>query len=217
MEDEIKQIKNNQSNITFYFMLTIAIIGSTIILFLNIYHLTLVEILTPFLAPFIEILGVIVFFMCSLIVFVYFVVSKSVNRARNGIPFLLNLIIFILVSIVPFTSIVLDIDFRLNKKDREDVVRMVLDGSLKPNSSDNDLLIRLPEEYKKLSKGGGEIWAEGHGQSAQILFFTYRGVMGNMDGFIYTANDSTPDEMLFGGYFIKVKKLDKNWYFVRAA
>lgn len=187
-----------------------------IILFLNIYRLTLVDILTPFFAPFIEILGYIVFFICSLIVFVYFVVSKSFNRARNGIPFLLNLIIFILVLIVPFTSIVLDFDFRFNKEEREDVVRMVLDGSLKPNVSNNELLIRLPEEYKKLSKGGGEFWVEGYGQSAEILFFTYRGVVGNMAGFIYTANDSVPDEMLFGGDFMEVEKLDKNWYSVRA-
>lgn len=216
MEDEIKQIKKDQSNIIFYFMLSIAIIGSMIILFLNIYRLTLVDILTPFFAPFIEILGYIVFFICSLIVFVYFVVSKSFNKAKIGIPFLLNLIIFILVLIVPFTSIVLDFDFLFNKEEREDVVRMVLDGSLKPNVSNNELLIRLPEEYTKLSKGGGEIWVEGYGQSAQILFFTYRGVVGNMAGFIYTANDSAPDEMLFGGDFLEVKKLDKNWYSVRA-
>lgn len=170
IEDEIKRIKNNQSKIIFYFMLSIAIIGSMIILLLNIYRFTLADILTSFIAPFIEILGYIIFLICSLIVFVYFVVSKSFNRARRGIPFLLNLIIFILVLIVPFTSIVLDLDYRFNKEEREDVVRMVLDGTLKPNVSDNEKLIRLPEEYKKLSKGGGEIVVQGYGQSDQILF-----------------------------------------------
>lgn len=216
IEDEIKRIKNNQSKIIFYFMLSIAIIGSMIILLLNIYRFTLADILTSFIAPFIEILGYIIFLICSLIVFVYFVVSKSFNRARRGIPFLLNLFIFILVLIVPFTSIVLDLDYRFNKEEREDVVRMVLDGTLKPNVSDNEILIRLPEEYKKLSKGGGEIVVQVYGQSDQILFFAYRGILGNMAGFIYTANDSAPNEMLFGGDFMEVKKLNKNWYSVRA-
>lgn len=115
MEEEIKQIRNKQSNILFYFMLLIGLIGSITILLQNIYRWTLIDIFTPFIAPFIEMIGYLVFIVCSLIVFVYFVVSKPFQRARNGIPILINIAVLILIFIVPFTSISLNFDYRFNK------------------------------------------------------------------------------------------------------
>lgn len=214
MEEEIKQIRNKQSNSVFFFMLSIGLIGSLTILLQNIYRWTIVDIFTPFIAILIEMIGYLVFIVCSLIVFVYFVISKC-QRARNGIPILINIVVIILIFIIPFTSITVNLDYRFNKSEREEVVKLVLDGSLKPNLSFNAALIHLPDKYEKLSKGGGEIIVEGSGQDTQILFFTYRGVVDNFAGFIYTANGSRPDEMLFGD-FIQVKKFDKNWYWVSA-
>lgn len=168
-----------------------------------------------FIALFIEMIGYLVFIVCSLIVFVYFVISKPFQRARNGIPILINIVVIVLIFIIPFTSITVNLDYRFNKSEREEVIKLVLDGSLKPNISYNAALIHLPDKYEKLSKGGGEIIVEGSGQDIQILFFTYRGVVDNFAGFIYTANGSRPDEMLFGD-LIQVKKFDKNWYWVSA-
>ncbi|MEQ7053746.1 hypothetical protein ABN764_24210 [Paenibacillaceae sp. P-4] len=171
MEEEIKQIRNKQSNILFFFMLSIGLIGSLTILLQNIYRWTIVDIFTPFIAIFIEMIGYLVFIVCSLIVFVYFVISKPCQRARNGIPILINIVVIILIFIIPFTSITVNLDYRFNKSEREEVVKLVLDGSLKPNLSFNAALIRLPDKYEKLSKGGGEIIVEGSGQDTQILFF----------------------------------------------
>ncbi|WP_051286843.1 hypothetical protein [Paenibacillus taiwanensis] len=215
MEEEIKQIKNEQSNILFYYMLSIGLVGSLTILLQNIYRWTLVDTFTPFFAPFVESIGYAVFIVCSLIVLVYFVASKPSRRARNGIPFLINIVCFILVLIVPFTSITLNLDYRSHKAEREEVVQLVLDGLLKPNVSYNTTLIHLPDKYKQLSKGGGEIVVEGRGQATQILFYTYRGVVDNFAGFIYTADGRKPDEASFGD-FIEVKKLDNNWYWISA-
>ncbi|TYP72377.1 hypothetical protein [Paenibacillus methanolicus] len=215
MEEETKQIKNKQPNILFYFMLSIGLIGSLTILLQKIYRWALVDIFTPFFAPFIELFGYLVFIVCSSIVFVYFVVSKPFQRARNGIPILINIVVLILILIVPFTSLTLNLDHRFNKSEREEVIKMVLDGSLKPNVSYNAAIIHLPEKYRKLSKGGGEIVREGRGQDTHILFYTYRGVVDNFAGFIYTVDGKSPDEMLFGD-FIQVKKLEKNWYWVSA-
>ncbi|MDQ0112442.1 hypothetical protein [Paenibacillus harenae] len=215
MEEEIKKIRNKQSNILFYFMLSIGLIGSLTILLQNIYRWTIVDIFTPFIAPFIEMIGYLVFIVCSLIVFVYFVVSKPFQRARNGIPILINIVVLVLVFIVPFTSLTLNLDYRLNKSEREEAIKLVVDESLKPNVPYNTALIHLPNKYEKLSKGGGEIVVKGSGQDTHILFYTYRGVVDNFAGFIYTADGRSPDETLFGD-FIQVKKLDKNWYWVSA-
>jgi hypothetical protein len=48
-------------------------------------------------------------------------------------------------------------DFKMNKSEREEVIKMVENGSLKPNVSHDSLLIHLPKEYEHLSKGGGKL------------------------------------------------------------
>jgi hypothetical protein len=215
MEYEIKRSTNNESNIIFYFMLSIAIIGSMTIILLNIFRWTLVDIFTPFFAPFIEIIGYFIFIVCSLIIFIYYVASRKNRRARNKIPILLNVGVLVLVLVIPITSITLNLDFRYHKSERDEVVQLVLNGSLNPNVSHNESLILLPNEYKKLSKGGGEIVVEGTGQGTHILFYTYRGVIDNYAGFIYTVDGRRPDAVRFGD-FIEVKKLNRYWYWVSA-
>lgn len=216
MEEEIMEIENKQSKIVFYFMLSIGLISSLAILLQNIFRWTLVDIFTPIIAPFIEMMGYLVFTVCTLTVLIYFIVSKPFQRARNAIPFVINIVVLILVIIDPFSSITLNLDYHLNKSEREETVRSVLDGSLKPNVSNNTALIQLPDKYESLSKGGGEIVVKGSGQDTHILFYTYRGLIDNFAGFIYTIDGRIPDETLFGEFF-QVKKLDHNWYWVGAS
>jgi hypothetical protein len=104
------------------------------------------------------------------------------------------------------------LDFKLNKKAREEVVQMIRNSSLKPNVPHSSSLIQLPEKYHRLSKGGGEIVIEKNGNL--ILFFTYRGILDNFSGFVYSPNDKKPSQRDFDGDFKQVEKLDKNWYFV---
>jgi len=215
MEGEIKKIRNKESRILFYFMLSIGLIGSLTILLQNIYRWTIVDIFTPFIAPFIEMIVYLVFILCTLTVFIYFVVSKPFQRAKNGIPFLINIVVLILVFIVPFNSLTTNLDYRINKSEREAVIELVLDGSLKPNVSYNTALIQLSDKYENLSQGGGKIVVKGSGQATHILFYTYRGVIDNFAGFIFTVDGRSPDETFFGEFF-QVKKLDKNWYWVGA-
>ncbi|WP_019639269.1 hypothetical protein [Paenibacillus fonticola] len=213
MEEELKRLQHSQSNMIFYFMLTIGTVSSVTILLINIFRWVLMDTLTPFIAPFIEIIGYIVFCLSTLVVFVYFVVSKPSRRARNGIPFLLNIIILILVLVVPINSIVLNFDFRSSQHKREKVVDMVMAGGLLPNVFHNPTLIRLPDDYKELSKGGGEIVVLGDGTDTQILFFTYRGVTDQFAGFVYSADGQEPDENRFGKW-VEVKRLDEKWFWI---
>ena len=83
----------------------------------------------------------------------------------------------------------LDLDFKMHKTDREEVVSMVKGGKLKYNVPDSPSLIQLPKPYDHLSKGGGEVIAVKTGDSFTILFFTYRGMLDNFSGFVYTPND----------------------------
>jgi hypothetical protein len=47
-----------------------------------------------------------------------------------------------------------------------------------------------------------------------FTFFTYRGILDNFSGFVYTPNDQTPSKNAFEGDFKKIEKMDKNWYFI---
>jgi hypothetical protein len=105
-------------------------------------------------------------------------------------------------------------DFKMNKSEREEVIKMVENGSLKPNVSHDSLLIHLPKEYEHLSKGGGEIIVEKTGGSYTIFFFTYRGILDNFSGFVYSPNDKRPSKNDFGGDFKEIKRYCENWYWV---
>lgn len=112
----------------------------------------------------------------------------------------------------PLTQFMLNLDFKMNKSERKEVVEMVEQGTLKPNVSYDSSLIHLPEKYDQLSKGGGEIIIEKNGNL--ILFFTYRGILDNFSGFVYLHNDKKPRQSDFDGDFKQIERLDENWYFV---
>ena len=82
----------------------------------------------------------------------------------------------------------LDLDFKMHKTDREKVVSMVESGKLKENVPDSPSFIQLPKRYDHLSKGGGEVIAVQKGERLTILFFTYRGILDNFSGFVYSPN-----------------------------
>ncbi len=157
--------------------------------------------------------------LLSLVVygFAFVVIFISILSIRKGFqwkPIIIQGITILLVIFFPFTKIVLDIDFKMNKSDREEVIRMVEKGTLKPNVSHNSTLIQLPEKYAQLSKGGGEIIIDKNGDDSSVLFFTFRGVLDNFSGFVYSPNDQRPSNRDFDGDFKQVEKLDENWYFV---
>ncbi|WP_246277129.1 hypothetical protein [Neobacillus endophyticus] len=105
----------------------------------------------------------------------------------------------------------------MNKSEREKVAKMVEQGALNPNVKDSPWLIHLPKQYQGLSVGGGDIIIEKTGNGYSILFFTYRGILDNFSGFVYTPNDQNPSTKAFDGDFKEIEKMDKNWYFVSSS
>ncbi len=146
--------------------------------------------------------------------FIFITVKTIINLFKNKDwkPFTIQLLTILLWLFFPFTQVMLDLDFKLNKSEREEVVEMVKNGTLQPNVSYNSSLIQLPEKYDQLSKGGGEIVIEKNGD--MVLFFTYRGILDNFSGVVYSPNDRKPKQSDFDGDFKQIEKLDGDWYFV---
>ncbi|TDK61775.1 hypothetical protein E2K98_12865 [Bacillus salipaludis] len=192
-------------------LLSLSIISSILVILYEFFQWKIIDILTEFLM--LPILLLVFGF------FIYITVRAIVTLFKNKDwkPILIQLITIILLFFIPFNQIVLDINFKWNKSEREQVAKMVENKTLKPNVSYNSSLIHLPKKYEHLSSSGGEIVVEKSGDSYQILFFTYRGILDNFSGFVYTPNGQKPSKKAFDGDMKEIDKMDKNWYFVSSS
>ncbi|MBS4538860.1 hypothetical protein GOQ27_10315 [Clostridium sp. D2Q-11] len=193
-------------------IISFSILSSVLLLLINIFKWTLIDIFTVFLFPIIE-LGVgVIFLVISILSIIYFGLKAHKLKYKAFIPLGINLVTFIIVLTIPFTGIMLYFDFKLNIDEREEIVSMVKSGELKANVYHNDSLIKLPEEYEHLSKGGGEIVVERDKGRLKVFFYTYRGVLDNFSGFAYISDNSELSSDHFNGDFKEIKKKKEHWY-----
>jgi hypothetical protein len=148
--------------------------------------------------------------------FIYITVRAVMTLFKNKDwkPIVIQVTTTLLLFLIPFNQIVLKTDFKWNKSEREQVAKMVENGDFKPNVSYNSSLIHLPKKYEHLSSGGGDIVVEKSADGYNILFFTYRGILDNFSGFVYSPNDQKPSKKALDGDFKEINKMDKDWYFV---
>ena len=133
------------------------------------------------------------------------------ENVRAFIPFTISIITILIIQFVPLTIIADAWDFKANLKDREEVVSMIKTGELVSNKR----LISLSKEYAYLSRGGGEIIVEREGDTLKVFFFTFRGMLlSGSTGFIYVSDDSQIQSGDFRMFFLKVKRIKENWYWV---
>ena len=170
----------------------------------------LVDFLTPFLmAPIMLFLwaGLAGLTFASI---VYLVAQFRKNVRRAVLPLLINGVTFLILWWVPFTTIWLDLEFRLNYQAYNEVVRMVEDGRIKPNDIG---LAKLPPEYRHISRGGGEIKIERDDGVTSVFFYTFRGVLDNFSGYMYRSNDTPPPQDFMGGDWVQIERMQPYWFF----
>jgi energy-coupling factor transporter transmembrane protein EcfT len=189
-------------------LLILSIASSVLVILYEFFQWRIIDIVTEFLI-----------FPIWLIVFGFFIVITvraviHLFKNKDWKPVSIQVLTVLLLFFFPFTEIILDIDFKTNKSEREKVTKMVENGTLKSNVSYNSSLILLPKKYQHLSKGGGEIEIEKTDKGYFILFFTYRGILDNFSGFVYSSNDQKPSKNTFDGDFKQIEKLEEKWYWV---
>lgn len=191
-------------NIQFKVLLCSSIISSALLMGISLLRWTLVDIITPFLQPLLELVvwgsAIIILIWASL----YMVVNIRRAKFLVIIPMLISLITLILAVFVPFTKLVTEYDFRSNFKERTAIVEQIQSGQLKPNTSYSSSFIMLPPDHRHLSKGGGEVEYETYGSTTSVFFFTFRGILDNFSGFIYRSDGNEPSPTDFGGDFIEI-------------
>ncbi|MGP3610995.1 hypothetical protein [Anoxybacteroides rupiense] len=188
-------------------LLFLAFISSALVIFMEFTQWKIIDIVTEFLMVPIWIFVFVLFAIITVRAIIHLV------KNRDWKPFAIQFMTLLLWIFFPFTQVVLDVDFKVNKAEREEVVRMVENGELKPNLLNDQSFIRLPKKNKHLSKGG-EIMIEKNNDDYTIFFFTFRGISDNFSGFVYSPNDQRPSKHDFSGDFKEIKRLDKNWFWV---
>jgi hypothetical protein len=183
--------------------------GVLLILF-TFFEWDLVDFLTPFLlVPMLFLFWIIfVSLMIGSLIYLGFQIKKNYQKAL--LPFLVNILVFLILWLVPFTDIRLEIQFRMNRPGYEEVVAMVNNSTLVPGEYG---FVNLPQEYQHLSTGGGDIIVDQTDGVTSIFFYTFRGVLDNSSGFIYRSNDTQPGQFLLGQDCIQLEKIEPFWYF----
>jgi hypothetical protein len=195
--------------------LTIALCVFVVGILISLFRWTLVEYLTPFLEPLLEIAIGLVFAISVVWSVVHLIRARKQGFGVALFPLLLNVAIVLIVMFVPFTRLTTQMDFRLRYDARMAIVSNVLDGryeSLTHNRGSRGDLITLPAQLSYLSSGGGDIVRWHRQDGTLIFFFSYRGILDSFSGFVYSTGDAPPKDGDFGGRFVEIERLRQNWF-----
>ncbi|MFI8684447.1 hypothetical protein [Rossellomorea sp. NPDC077527] len=190
--------------------LVLSIVSSAMMVALAFFQWDLVHILTPFLMPFLWLAVAGIFLVTAIFSII------ALFKKQGWKPVLIQAMTVIFIIFFPINKVVLNLDFEKHRKERDAVVKKVMEGTLTSNVSYNDSVIHLPEEYGALSKGGGDIVIDKRNDEMLILFFTFRGLLDSFSGFVYSSSGEKPRSGDFGGDFIEIEPLAEHWYFVRS-
>ena len=181
---------------------------------MELFQWSIIDVVTPFL--FLPLQGTA--WLLLLAGFTWAVVLRlrvtAPDRAANY-PLLICVVGAMIAIFVPWTNIWLGMNERVHRFDREQIVREVQDGSLRPNVAYNSQLIALEHRFPGVSKGGNEIVVEEHNGQRYVFFFTFRGILDHYSGFLFVPDGGNP--RLFSDAAERSTEIDqrsKNWFFV---
>jgi hypothetical protein len=197
-------------------VLVAALVVSLCLIFYKAWFWDIIDIVTPFLMLPLTVFVWGAFIGVAAWSLIHICRKKRFTRSKVYGPLVIQIVSAVIVVTVPFTSIMIDLNFRLHLKQREEVISKVVSGELRPNIEHNSALIHLPNGYRHLSKGGGDIIVEHHSNDMYVFFFTFRGILDNFSGFMYRSDDTAPLDGDFTGEFLEIKRLSKNWYWTAA-
>jgi hypothetical protein len=116
-----------------------------------------------------------------------------------------------LLYFVDLTPPRLTLDFWLNHGARMEVV----ERARAERDWDGDIEA-LPVGIPLRLDRGDRAELQDDGESFKLLFYTYRGILGNFAGFVYSSEDAPPQSGDFEGHFFIVEKWQDHWYYVAA-
>lgn len=141
---------------------------------------------------------------------IHLLIQVGRNWKLAVLPLAINLSVVAILWFVPFTSLWLAREFRMNWEGYNEVVALVEAGEIQPYSYD---LAPLPSEYCRLSRGC-EILIDRSDGVTRVFFYTFRGVLDNFSGYMYRSDDSPPEPSSFGGDWHEINQVRPHWYWM---
>jgi len=202
----------------FEFWSSPSLYASLSLLLMCAFYWDIVDLLTPFIFPWLE-MGVVLVFVC-----VSIGALVRAFRARGIEPFqrfkfvVLNAVVALTAMFFPFTEMRSKYDFDVNLSKRMEVIEMVKAGKLSRPYSHNHGICVLPGHLRHLSKSGEIYVSNGQFDSdivnprnLHVFFYTFRGILSHFSGFEYVADGTAPEEAADAR---EIKILSKNWYWI---
>lgn len=114
-------------------------------------------------------------------------------------------------------DIIENLEWKLRRSSREEIVKLVKADKLKPNVVHNNIICTLDDwDFPPISNGGNEIVIYKIEDMVTVEFFIDRGSLDHYSAFVYTNNPEKIKEIEkhidFQTRSHINKKLDKNWY-----
>jgi hypothetical protein len=197
-------------------VLICSIIAASCFLGLDLFRWRLVNLLTVFLEPFVEI-GAGVFILLVLVWSLIALVRQSLQHKVNSrvvYALVICLVALGLRVFVPFDLLVLKADFQIHLKRRTQIASEIVDGrweSKVTQRGGRGEFISLPGSDRRLSDGG-EVAFWRAGNQGCVLFMTFRGILDSFSGFVYSSDDQPPPRDAFLGNPVQVEHWSPHWY-----
>ena len=199
---------------------------SSAIIWLAVLSCMLTMTFVAFAAEISDIVTIFLMLPVALVVFVLFLVSgiwsivhifrkSRFRKARAYMPFAVHVLTIAVVATVPFTEIKTDLNYRRYMEKRMAVIAKVGAGELKPAEDDENELIELPREFRRVSHTG-YISVARNGDALRVMFYFRRGMLGHFCGFMYSSDDQPPEQHQFDGEYTQKLRLEPNWFWVSA-
>ncbi len=124
--------------------------------------------------------------------------------------------VVMIISAVVFSRKLEDKLFEWRAAQYEQVIQLIESGELQTTQG---IMAQLPIQYRHLSACGGEIAIDQSDNVTRVLFFTYRGYLSEIGGYIYRSDDLEPQANDFGailkypGWDTTIRK-KPHWYYV---
>jgi len=188
----------------------LALVSSALLLVVNAFEWSLVDLLTPFLFSPLQFAVWLLFLGSAVLVAGAFLFGGQ-RGYLGAAPIVLSVVVGIVVLVTPFTDLWLAANYRWYRSDRERVVRQVQEGKLVTSGG----VVALPPSEPYMSAGGNEIVVEEHDGRRYVFFYSYRGILDNYSGFLFVPEGGSPREFsdLAGANSTRVRQLGPRWFF----
>lgn len=196
--------------IVFLLMIVQAVAVGGIYMYCKMEKWNLKEALTVFLYPFFYIVLITFVVLSFLLSFVYFIHKCTDRKKLYYIVPIIIVVTIVLMSNAKFSETKLrEHNFENYQKEREEIVRLILEGSLVPDET-GTIYLPIELQYEEMARGGC-VYIVKYGEGSGIYFCTFSGVLESSAGYVYLTDCSF--DFSLNNRLTLHEKYANNWYY----